>query len=265
MKVVSNMEEKEIQATEKTTEKTEEKAPKRSAKKFRFMTFIVYPDNPAQMSAFKWLKEYAATNGLISGGMYILHSGEVNPETDEEKKEHYHVMIYRDVPLSGSWSGFGNKGRYKIAAASAWFGSHEVAKSDDTLYYKEYSEGLPEGLEWETVPIIGEVQGVQDPPAYATYMVHKRYCDRNKKQYDWNDLQYFGQADRFRALFSSEDELPADLDYELRSIIKYHDICQGEGARLIDCIIHEGRRDLLAYVRKHGQYINFYLLNPRRG
>ena len=71
-----------------------------------------------------------------------------------------------------------------------------------------------------------------------------------KKQYDWSDLQYFGQSDRFRALFSSDDELPADFDYELRALIKYYDICQGEGSRLIDCIIQEGRRDLLAYVRK---------------
>ena len=144
------------------------------------MTFIVYPDNPAQMAAFKWLNEYASSNGLISGGMYILHSGEVNPEKDEEKKSHYHVMIYRDVPLTGSFVGFGNS-RYKIAAASSWFGTYEVAKTDNGVYYKDYSEGLPNDLSWETEPIIKEVQGVLDPPAYATYMVHKRFCDRKKE------------------------------------------------------------------------------------
>lgn len=244
---------------------SDEKPEKRSAKKFRYMAFIVYPDNPAQMAAFKWFREFAASNGLISGGMYIHHKGEKAPETEEDKKDHIHVMFYRDVQLSGSWVGFANKGRYRIAAAASWFGTYDICVDGDTRYYKGFSEGLPDGLTWETKQVISEVQGVQDPTAYAIYMCHKRYCDRHKIQYDWDDLKYFGASERFRALFDSEDERSSDIDYELREIIKQYDICVGEGSRLVDVIISLARRDLLDYVRKHGQYINFYLLNPRKG
>lgn len=243
----------------------EQKPEKRSAKKFRYMCFVVYPDNPAQMAAFKWFREFAASNGLISGGMYIYHKGEKDSETEEDKKDHYHVMFYRDVQLSGSWVGFASKGRYRVAAAASWFGTYEICIDGDNVYYKGFSDGLPDGLSWETKQVVSEVQGVQDPTAYAIYMCHKRYCDRNKIQYDWEDLQYFGAAERFRALFDSEDEKSGDMDFELRSIIKEYDICVGEGSRLIDVIISLARRDLLDYVRKHGQYINFYLLNPRKG
>lgn len=232
----------------------------KNTRKFRFMTFEIYPDNPAQMAAFKWLKSPECT--LITGGMYIEHE----PEEDEKKK-HYHVMIYRDVALTGVFTVVEDKQWFQVETVCSWFGTTEVYKDDYGKYYhKEFdSEGLPDSVEWETDKILKHCEGVSDPVNLAAYFLHSRFCDRNKKRYVYEDLKFFGQDTRFKQLFDSEDELITDLSFEVYTIAKNNDIHRGEGQKLIDICIDMSRIDLIEYIRKNHAFVEFYLLIPRKG
>lgn len=237
----------------------------RNTRKFRYLLFEIYPDNPAQMAAFDWLRSEDCT--LLTGGMYILHEGEKN-EDGTEKKPHYHVMIYRDVPLTGVFTQFGGQEWFQVDTVCNWLGTTDLFIDDSgVVHYKEFGggDGLPDSVEWETKKIVGHCEGVTDAVNCAAYFLHSRFCDRHKKRYYFDDLKFWGEDTRFRQLFDSEDSLRTDLSFEVYTIAKNNDICRGEGQRLIQLCVEMSRIDLLNYIRQNHAFVEFYLLNPRRG
>lgn len=233
----------------------------KNTRKFRYLTFEIYPDNPAQMAAFEWLRSQECS--LISGGMYILHDAE-----EDEKKPHYHVMIYRDIALTGVLQMAGETMWYQVDTLCNWLGTTDIYKDEDgKIYHKEYGggDGLPDSVEWETKKIVSHCEGVSDPVNLAAYFLHSRYCDRKKTRYQFEDLKFWGEDTRFKQLFDCEDSLITDLSFELYQIAKNNDIHRGEGQKLIQICIEMSRVDLLDYIRKNHAFVEFYLLNPRKG
>lgn len=237
----------------------------RNTRKFRYLMFEVYPDNPAQMAAFDWLKSPECT--LLTGGMYILHEGELKDD-GTEKKPHIHVMVYRDTALTGVLTESNGDMWFQVDTLCGWLGSTEFFKAEDgTVYHKDFggSEGLPDSVEWQKAPIVGHCEGVSDAVNMAAYFLHSRFCDRSKKRYHFEDLRFFGEDTRFRQLFDSEDSLQTDLSFEIYQIAVNNDICRGEGQRLVQICIEMSRIDLLNYIRQNHAFVEFYLLNPRKG
>lgn len=231
----------------------------KNTRKFRYIMFEVYPDNKPQMAFFDWF--LSQENTLITGGMYIKHKAETG------EKDHIHCMFYRDIPLTGKYTECGGSEWFQVDTVSSWSGSYEWYRDENgNNYYKEYdSDGLPEGIEWITKQTIEHVEGVSDPVAMAAYFLHARYCDRHKIRYYNEDLCFFGESQRLRQLYDSEDGLNTDLSFELYQLAHNNDICRGEGQRLIQLCIEMSRVDLLDYIRKNHSFVEFYLLNPRRG
>lgn len=230
-------------------------------RKFKYFTFEVYPDNKPQKSFFDWFID-TEKNTLVNGGMYIEHK----PEKEGAKK-HIHIMAYRDIALNGVRTEQEDGFYYQINTLCNWSGSYEYFIDDtDKVYYKEYDlEGLPDSVEWEVRQTINHCEGVSDPVAMAAYFLHKRYCDKDKTQYQFEDLRFFGEDTRFRQLFDNEDSINTDLTFEIYQIALNNDIKRGEGQKLVKISVDLGRVDLLNYIRKNHAFIEFYLLNPRKG
>lgn len=232
----------------------------RNTRKFRFIMFEVYPDNKPQMDFFNWF--ISAKNTLITGGMYIKHKAETG------EKDHIHCMFYRDIPLTGKYTENSGSAWFQCDTVCTWSGVYEWYRDEQTRqnYYKGYDDnGLPDDVQWITKQTVEHVEGVSDPVAMASYFLHSRYCDREKIRYHFEDLCFFGEDRRLRQLFDCEDSLNTDLSFELFQIAHNNDICRGEGQRLIEICIQMSRVDLLDYIRKNHAFVEFYLLNPRRG
>lgn len=219
--------------------------------KKRWLTFEIYPDNPEQMAALDWLK----SKPQMSSGMYIYHKKE-----DGDLKDHIHVMVYVDNPLNCRLLHTDDGDILVCDTYAKRFGTFEGCKTDTGFLYKSRGDDLPEGCEWQTYQVIKMVQGVSDPQTFAWYFLHARYCDRNKIPYDMADLHYWGDDQRFKALYGTEYTNKA-TNLQL--------LCQiGDGAtpgQLLRKVLDIGDSQLLKELAKNPYFIKTFVCNSDKG
>lgn len=215
-------------------------------KRTRWVTLEVYPDNPEQVAAFQWLKSDPAA---MCSGMYIEHE----PEEEGEKK-HIHVMIYIDNAVR-----YETKGEQNVCPGFASrFGTFDGYQTEDGKFlYRSRGDSLPEGGEWKSYPVFGMVQAVTDPQSLAWYFLHARYADRNKKRYEREQLQFFGDnTDRFKRLYSTEDW------NQLIDFNKAFNLAKGctSGRMFMEKVVEVGEFDIVEFVRKNPAFVRDFLL-----
>lgn len=211
--------------------------------KKRYLTFEVYPDNPEQINAFEWLKM-----SNTCSGMYIKHDGE------NGGKDHYHVMLYVDNPVNCK-----KQGEMLVAESySKRFGTFDccILENGEMLY--KCRDELPDGKTWETKSVFPIIQGVSDPQSLAHYFLHERYVDirEGKKLYHFEDLKFFGNADRFKKLFDTEDINSNDIIARLTLLARDCTSCN----QLLQKAVSIGEWDLIHYIEKNPYFVKTYLL-----
>lgn len=215
--------------------------------KKRWITFEIYPDNPEQVKALDWLK----SKPQYSSGMYIYHKGE------DGDKDHIHVMVYVDNPLNCELHKTPDGDILVCKAFAKRFGSFEGCKTDTGFLYKSQGDQLPEGCEWKTYPVLKMAQGVSDPQSYAWYFLHSRYCDRDKIPYDMTDLRFWGDDQRFKALFGTE---------YTNKVSNLQALCQmGDGItcnQLLRKVLDVGDSQLLKELAKNPYFVKTFVCSP---
>lgn len=213
--------------------------------KKRWLTFEIFPDNPEQMNAFEWLK-----SANTCSGMYIKHDGE------NGGKDHYHVMVYEDNGINCK-----KQGENLVCESYAKrFGTYEFCEKDGKIYYKCRDE-LPEGCEWKTALVIPVVFGVSDPNSLAHYFLHERYVDirEGKKLYNYSELQFWGNSERFKALYNTNDTNKIDIRGRV--------ICCAKGCtsphEIIEKAVIIGDWEIIEYIEKNPYFVKTFLLNER--
>lgn len=212
----------------------------------RWVTLEVYPDNPEQVAAFEWLKKDPAA---MCSGMYIKHDAE-----DENGKEHIHVMLYIENAVR-----YKKEGEQNVCPGFASrFGTFDGCKTDTGFLYRSRGDELPPGAEWQSYPIFGMVQAVTDPQSLAWYFLHARYADRNKKRYEMEDLQFFGDnTDRFKRLYNTEDW------NGLSDFNKAFNLSKGctSGRMFMERCADAGAFDVIEYCRKNPAFVRDFMLS----
>lgn len=218
----------------------------------RWVTLEVYPDNPEQVAAFEWLKSDPAA---MCSGMYIKHEAE-----KEGGKDHIHVMLYVDNAIRYKKEGEQNVCPGFASRFGTFEGFHD--KDNKRMLYKSRGDELPEGKKWQTYPVFGMVQAVTDPQSLAWYFLHARYADRNKKRYEYEELQFFGtDTDRFRRLYNTEST------NALSDFNRAYNLAKGctTGRQFMDRVCEAGYGDVIEYVRKNPAFVRDFLLSrPER-
>lgn len=214
-------------------------------KRTRWVTLEVYPDNPEQMDALQWMKSDPAA---CCSGMYITHEPE-----GEEKKKHIHVMLYVDNAIR-----YETQGEQNVCPGFASrFGTFEGCETEGGFKYKSRGDELPEGAEWKSYPVFGMVQAVTDPQSLAWYFLHARYADRDKKRYESEDLQFFGDnTDRFKRLYNTEDW------NSLTDFNKAFNLAKGctSGRMFMEKVVESCEYSVVEYIRKNPAFVRDFLL-----
>ena len=217
--------------------------------KKRWLTFEIYPDNPEQMAAFEWLK-----TADINSGMYIKHSAE-----KDEKKDHIHVLVYEDNPINCTMQG------EQLVAKSygARFGTFDGFPTDSGFLYKCKGDILPDGMDWQTYPIISMVQGVSDPQSLAHYFLHERYCDirAGKKLYKYGELKFWGDKERFTKLYFTNKVNDIDILGRALGIAEY---CETPKQFMARCA-SLGEWDILEFARKNPYFVAKFVVGDCYG
>ena len=210
--------------------------------KKRWLTFEIYPDNPEQIEAFKWLR-----SANINSGMYIEHEGE------NGGKNHIHVMIYEDNPINCKLQGE----QLVCPSYAKRFGTFEGLMLDDKMLYKCRDE-LPDGKQWATFPVIGMVQGVSDPNSLAHYLLHERYCDirEGKRLYSFTDLKFWGDSERFKRLYQTDKTNSKNDTEKLVCIARECSSCK----QLISKLLEIGEWELIDYVKKNPYFVKTFII-----
>ena len=165
-------------------DKKNEKAKKSRAIRTNWHFAVMYPDNPMHVK----LLEYLERTVTIA---YIKHA----PEEDE-KKEHWHVLIYLDSPVT-------ERGFKESFGKADGFVNKETGE-------KSFIAPVPADVDnWEAckdIPILSQSQATSNASSCLHYMTHENFESiiKGKKQYSRDDVQYFGDVEKLMKLWNTE-------------------------------------------------------------
>ena len=172
-------------------DKKNEKNKKARAIRTNWHFAVMYPDNPMHVKLLEYLKRTVTM-------AYIKHA----PEEDE-KKEHWHVLIYLDAPVTER--GFKES-----------FGKADGFVNKETGEKSFVAPVLSDVDNWDVckdIPILSQSQATSNASSCLHYMTHENFESiiKGKKQYSRDDIQYFGDVEKLMKLWNTEFVNHADI------------------------------------------------------
>ena len=231
-------------------------------RKTRWIACIFYPDNPYHVMALNYLKELGLTM------CYIHHDAVKGTGSDEHDcKNHIHIMIYFDTPrtASGFASSFGTcptlfetPQEYEVDEKGKKIKKKRtpvrVLMDNEIINYDSELVG--------EYPILSHAEAVSHPESYYRYLVHKDFKSRiaHKKEYSWDDINYFGDADTVKKLKKTAFSNKGDILLEVKQYFMEYGSCKS----VMGALLNEGRFDLISYIESHSYKTHKHIDKSKR-
>lgn len=217
--------------------KKNEKIKKARAIRTNWHFAVMYPDNPMHVK----LLDYLERNVTMA---YIKHA----PEEDE-KKEHWHVLIYLDMPVT-------ERGFKESFGKSSGFVNKETGA-------KSFVAPVPADVDnWEScgdIPILSQSQATSNASSCLHYMTHENFESiiKGKKQYSRDDIRYFGDVEKLMKLWNTDFINHADI---LNDIIIYAEQYKTH-KEVVKHLICDGKMNAVDYIAGHAYFVSKFFLD----